>query len=233
VSESHIRAKSDKEKLAQILFLVKVNIENVMALDAALSTANDEIGRLNAACPPKKAWYGAHCYTVIHYGLAMSLALILARLFDEGSPRFPLDQRDVASLPLLVHLLGKPSMRAQLMEDARSWPVDGSQRVIDKIHDAIGQWKQLAESESGKTALNALKDFRNKRLAHTLNKPMDTAGPRYLDLITLRDTALRIASDARFAIEGVSWEPFDFLEERIRQGRAFWRPAIAGVIASE
>jgi hypothetical protein len=235
MDKSKYPANYDKDvlKVKEVLAHVKVNVNNLMALDAALSTGNAEIARLNSAYPPQKRWYGAHCYTAIHYGLVVSLALTLARLFDEGSQKYPPDKRDVASLPLLVHLLGKDKVRLQLIEEARGWPIDGSKTVATKIENAIVQWRDLDETENGRSALNLLKEFRNKRLAHTLNKPMDTAGPRYADLTILRDTALRITADARLAIDGDSWEPFDFLEERIRQGRAFWSPAIQAIITSE
>jgi len=122
-------------------------------------------------------------------------------------------------------------IRAKLVDEARSWQLDGTELVDDSIKSSITTLDQLKSSDEGKKALEALKDFRNKGLAHTLAKPMDA--PRIEQLWLLRDAATQIASDAYLAIEGVPWEPKEFREERVRQGKAFWPPAIRAVIAAE
>ena len=207
------------------------NIHLSMALDATFITGNEEIGKLNSRGAGNKNWYGAHCYTVIQNSLVFNSALVLSRLYDYGRISFHPDKRDTLSLPIFVHHIKRTDVGSILCERARTWPVDGSELVGRNIERCIEVIEQLEASSEGKQALKSLKEFRNKRLTHSLNK--EFIAPRFLDLTLLRETAMEIGSKASLIVGGADWRPADFFEERVRQGKAFWPPAIKAVLASE
>jgi hypothetical protein len=220
-------------RLEQILPMVRQNVKIAMALEGVLSAGNDEIRPLRGDVERGPFWDGAHGYVTIRDSIASSLALSLARLFDFGLKHRHPDERDVASLPLLVRLMNQEGCRLELISKARDWPLDDSIQVERAILSAVDEIEALQTSPKTRSALEALKEFRDFKLAHTLNKRMSTDGPRFNDLTFLLESSMRIASLANFAVAGNGSDMSDTLEERRRQGRAFWGPAIAGLIEAE
>jgi hypothetical protein len=219
------------ERLEGMLPMLVENIYLTMALDAALSTGNKEILKLNSEYSGSMQWYGAHLYNTVCNSLVTSLCLVIARLFDQGSGSFHPDKRDTLSIPILVYHLKKEAVRSILVQRAKTWPVDDSEIVKQRCRDCISLFANLEIDPQGLQVLNSLKDFRDKRLAHTLDK--EFVAPRFQDLTLLRNVAMKIGAHASLIVEGKHWEPSDFFEERVRQGNAFWPPAIRAVLVSE
>jgi hypothetical protein len=202
-----------------------------MAFDAALSTGNNQIVKLNSSAEGAANWYVAHLYNTVHSSLVTSLSLVIARLFDQGTKSYHPDRRDTLSIPILIHNFKREDVVSIFANRAKSWPIDDSKIVEQRCKDCVIAMEDLEIDPKGKIALESLKDFRDRRLAHSLDK--EFIAPRFQDLTHLRNVAMEIGAHARLVIEGVHWEPKDFLEERVRQGNAFWPAAISAVLASE
>ena len=74
--------------------------------------------------------------------------------------------------------------------------------------------------------------FRNNELAHRLlDEP--ARPPRYSDLYLLVDVAATVAAKASLAVTGDHWDVEDTREARAMHSKAFWDPALKGVIEAE
>ncbi len=102
--------------------------------------------------------------------------------------------------------------------------------ALDKTIDAYVRFRRNHE---GRRAANVLKSFRNQQLAHSLMDQSMKSVPRFRELSLLLGVAMTVAANARLAILGRSWDIEDTRKEDMRQSRAFWEPAIMGVIKSE
>ena len=65
------------------------------------------------------------------------------------------------------------------------------------------------EDSEEKAALGRTRDFRNRRLAHSLFDKEPEAPPRYADLNLLLDLAKEAATSASLAVEGLSTDVGD------------------------
>jgi hypothetical protein len=54
--------------------------------------------------------------------------------------------------------------------------------------------------------------------------------PQYRESFLLLDVAAKVAEKARLAVTGVSWDVKDSRDVRTMHSKAFWDPAIRGVI---
>src|SRR6476661_5990387 len=82
---------------------------------AALHTANDVIWAGNFNGPLR---FG-DTYNVVQNGLALTVALDVARIFDVSNPdRYPVEQQDKASIPVLANLLMRKDVQDAFAEAA-------------------------------------------------------------------------------------------------------------------
>ena len=163
--------------------------------------------------------------------LAMDLARIFD--LSEGS-RYPPEKQDKASIPVLAALLRSPDVQNGLEHEAANWfpgtahfgtigdappeVVEASLKKLeedyrsqnrDDCRNAIADFLALAgrldvEGSEEKAALGRTRDFRNRRLAHSLFDKEPEAPPRYADLNLLLDLAKEAATSASLAVEGLS-----------------------------
>lgn len=103
-------------RLRAMLKAIHGDLDIVLASEAALETANAIVKATPGAKRP-----GAHTYNVVAQSLTLNLAMSLARLFDEGAKRFKPNQRDLASIPLIVRLLRQKRCQDALARAARAW----------------------------------------------------------------------------------------------------------------
>lgn len=157
--------------------------------------------------------------------------------------RYPPEGQDKASVQVLAALLGRPDIRSSLEKEAECWTAEieyvGAAESIpaEVLHSAltstqaglrlqdreacsrtITELLDLAERlslaempECG--ALVRVREFRNRRLAHSLFDKAPDEMPRYEDLNILVDVAKKAAELASMATEGLN---IDFGEQVAR-----------------
>jgi hypothetical protein len=217
-------------RVEEILRLLDTNVHIAMAVEAAMESANELIkGR-----PPIETYTG-HAYKTISDSLAMWLAITLARIYDIGK-KHPKNRQDKASIPLLLHLLGQRRCQGILLLRARNW----TPRMNDihektcrgAIQGALSAYASMAKTTAGRRATDRLRQFRDRRLAHTLRQKTD-ALPTYSDLFLLVATARAVLQHATLAIDGRHFDLDAQQREYRNQADAFWAPALSAVFASE
>jgi hypothetical protein len=172
----------------------------------------------------------------------------LAKLFDPAKlfvlrgtkgQRLSANKSDIVSIPLLVRLLKQRRCQRFLGKQARGWTPTldhmetvNEQSAINAVNAAIAAYDDFRRTHKGRSAARTLKIFRNHALAHRLlDKPAPR--PRYRELFLLLDVAATIAKQARLAVTGVHWDVEDSREAWTERSKAFWEPAIKGVIDAE
>jgi hypothetical protein len=195
--------------------------------EATLEAANEIV-----LATPRLKRPGALAYRTISKSLALNLAVSLARLFDPGSRRWHPNKRDIASIPLIIRLLKQRRCQKVLVERARSWTphltgfedthADGCQRSINM---AINAYNEVQNTPEGRAMLRRLRDFRNKRLAHSMMQDTLKALPRYKELFTLMDVARDATEGAKLAIDGQSMGLKDSEKTYREEADDFWRMA--------
>jgi AbiU2 len=223
------------------------DVEHALVLQTALEAGNNTIREIQGG-GPALSFYGAHGYEAIRLGLTVSLALTLAKLFDPArlfaSPanngrRRSANKSDIVSIPLLVRLLKQSRCHTFLGKHARGWTPTlahmetvHEKSAIGAANAAVAAYEEFRRTHEGRSAARVLKIFRNHNLAHRLlDKPAPP--PRYRELFLLLDVAAKVAEKARLAVTGVSWDVKDTRDVWTMHSKAFWDPAIRGVIAVE
>lgn len=193
-----------------------------------------EVGNAIIQDMPDKAFPGALAFNAIMQSLAFDLAMHLARLYDVGSRRRPVNSRDVASIPLAVRLLRQKRCQKELMLRARDW-IPGDKyfsNVFENdcykaIQSASAGYTETFKGSFGRSGLRTLKLFRDTFMAHSLMTDVD-AKPIYHQLFRLTDCARDFIEAARLAVSGTS----SSLEKQeslfIKNADEFWRMALLG-----
>ncbi len=245
--------KSDAiQRIDKMVPMIVEDVEAAMVLKSALETGNEVVRKLRGESAALN-FYGAHCYEAIRLGLILGLALTLAKLFDpaklfDGRPRknnqsmrsgSP-NKSDIVSIPHLVRLLKQKRCRSTLGERARDWTPEiagwephNEATALEALDTAVGAYVGFRRGHEGRSAANVLKNFRNKRLAHSLIGQSMKRPPRFKELSLLLEVAMKVTAGVRLAVAGRPWDIEDTREEQRRQGMAFWEPAINGVIKAE
>lgn len=174
-------------------------------------------------------------YNAVQYALTMKLAMDLARIFDlSAGTRFPPEEQDKASIPVLAALMSRPDVQDAFENEAADWlpgvehiigdrnavPADVLEGVLKTLEDdhrsgdraafrkasasflAVAA-KLVVDGSDEKGALVRVREFRNKRLAHSLFDKEPDQLPKYSDLYLLLDIAKEAAKFALLAVEGL------------------------------
>ncbi|WP_342726149.1 hypothetical protein AAFG07_04240 [Bradyrhizobium sp. B097] len=179
-------------------------------------------------------------FNVTQNSLALTVALALARLFDVSDPdRYPIEQQDKASIPVLAHLLKRGDVQDSLAKDARGWHpqlVDGAElgeaSFRDAFSAALGLYETYVNSQNYQDAQSRLRRFRTGRLAHHLfdNQPTDL--PRFDDLDALADFARQFVQAAVLAVEGHDRDLSHEEEIKSKMDRRFWDAALSAALVA-
>ena len=220
------------------------DVEWAIDLQTALEAGNNTIREIQGD-GPALSFYGAYGYEAIRFGLTVSLVLTLAKLFDPAKlfvsrakkgTRWRANKSDIVSIPLLVRLLKQRRCQAFLGKHARGWTptLDHMETVheesaIGAANVAVAAYEDFRRTREGRSAARILKIFRNHNLAHRLLDKSAPA-PQYRELFLLLDVAAKVAEKARLAVTGVSWDVEDSRDVRTMHSKAFWDPAIRGMI---
>lgn len=220
-------------RLSAMVERIEEDVKIALWAEATLEAGNDIVNT-----SPARRTRGAAAYNAISQSLALNLAITLARLFDSGSKRWHANRRDVASLPLIVRLLKQRRCQRALVERARSWTPQamdladtharGCQRSID---GAVAAFVGLQRTATGRATAKRLREFRNKRLAHSMMQDTLKALPRYNDLFKLMDVARDVVDAAKLAIDGLHLGLKDTEEACRREADAFWTLVLGDAVA--
>ena len=216
-------------RIDRMIPLLYQNIVNALRIEATMEAGNKIVQGL-----PDKQVAGAEAYNTIMQSLAFDLSMHLARLYDVGTKHRPVNQRDVASIPLLVRLLRQERCKKTLMLRARKWAPHNMayasvfERDCEKaLARASAAYSKTFKGAFGRSGLKNLKAFRDTLVAHTLMTDVDQR-PMYNQLFRLTDCARDFVEHARLAVTGDNSSLAEFEEIYEGHAEAFWRKALLG-----
>ncbi len=201
----------------------------------------------------------SNTYLAGQNAFALKLAMDLARIFDlSESKRYPPEEQDKASIPVLAALFRKPDVQEGLAQGAEEW-VSGIGHVTagsappDVLEADLKSFKERRRSQSRevcrkaitdflalalrlevehskeKAALVRIREFRNCRLAHSLFDKEPDAPPKYADLDLLLDVAKEAAKHASLAVEGINPDFNDLAQEDRRNADRYYACVLDGL----
>jgi hypothetical protein len=219
----HISTREAMRRLKRMIRAITRDVQIAMEVEASLEAANAIV----TAAPTRKR-PGAETYMATSNALTMYLALCVARIFDQGSARYPDNKKDLASLPLMIRLLRQRRCQAILIDRARRWtpgfPQDAAcQRAIG---EAIDRYRAMRRSSTDRASVRRLRNFRNEWLAHTMMDDPAKKRPAYKDLFRLIDVAREIVQPARLAILGEHHDLPEIEELYMADAKRFWEAAL-------
>jgi hypothetical protein len=204
----------------------------------ALHTANDVILEKNFDGPSR---FG-DTYNVVQNSLALTVALAIARLFDlnKSTDRYPVEEQDKASIPVLATLLMRIDVQDALAEKARGWLPDltrgpelGESDCRSRLSTALSLYEAHTDSADHQAALTRLRDFRTGRLAHHLFDDLPTDLPRFDDLNLLAICARDFVRSAVLAVTGTDRDLGHEEDIKRKIDRQFWDIGLSAVLAVE
>lgn len=165
-----ISPKAALAKLDRMMPLLESNIVGVLKIEATL-----EIGNAIVLKMPDKDIPGVGAYNIIQHSLSFDLAMHIARLFDKGSGRYHANQKDAASIPLMIRLLRQKRCKRMLADRARkgtnfhSELADRFEReCLMAIQNASKAYSATFRGKFGQSGLKHLKIARDYHFAHSL-----------------------------------------------------------------
>ncbi len=202
---------------------------------AALHTANDVIWAGNFNGPLRFR----DTYNVVQNGLALTVALDVARIFDVSNPdRYPVEQQDKASIPVLANLLMRKDVQDAFAEAARGWHPEliggmdlGEGDCREAISAALVVYNTHLNSTNHQEAASRLREFRTGRLAHHLFDDLPTDLPRFDDLDLLANCARDFVRSAVLAVEGVDRDLGSEEEIKREMDREFWDIGLSAILS--
>ncbi|MBB2969814.1 hypothetical protein [Mesorhizobium sp. RMAD-H1] len=225
-----IGTKAAVAKLDRMMPILEKNIVGALMIEVTLEAGNDIVLAM-----PDKDIPGADAYNQIRHSLSFDLAMHLARLFDKGSGRYHANNKDTASIPLMIRLLRQKRCRQALAQRARNWnpalndtfAAMFERDCLSAIDRASEGYTATFRGKFGRSGLRRLKIARDNHFAHSLMSDREL-NLIYHQLFRLTDCARDILDAANIAIAGTSLELTD--KEEIFRERAedFWKQALLG-----
>ena len=183
----------------------------------------------------------ADTYNVVSNSIVLSVALAVARLFDvSDTKRFPVEQQDKASVPVIAHLLKREDVQDELVKKARQWMpniIDGANLgeadCRSAIASALQLYDQFTRSELAQKALDRVRHFRTSRLAHHLFEKQDKSLPLHSDLDLLIDVARAFVRSTVLAVEGLDRDLAREEEIKRELDSKFWELALSASLREQ
>jgi hypothetical protein len=222
--------EAQRRALEMVPYLSR-DVELAIATQETLQAANEAVKRLAAS---KRSFWSIACLDLITQSLGLELVLILARLFDPGAKGRHPNQKDIASIPLLLRLLTQKRSQEYFINRTHPWfseaqaqaltfPIRCSQ-ALTHVGKLYGRGKKRIEV---RRALKILKYFRDKRLAHNILGALDNLRPTYDQLFALTEFACEVLKPAIFAVQGTDYR-FEAIHEFWKgQAGHLWHRAIS------
>jgi hypothetical protein len=233
--------------------MLRADVARAILSHAIMEAANDTIPKGMAGTNTifSDTYFGTQ--NALALKLAMDLARIFD--LSEGG-RYSPEEQDKASILVLAALLRRSDVRTSLEQEAADWlpaaahlgrfgsappgVIEAALKEAEENHRsndrdmcrrAVAELLAIAgrlelEGSEERAALQRIREFRNRRLAHSLFDKEPEALPKYNDLNLLLDLAKEAATRSVLAIEGLN---IDFSDEARRAERtrkdtqhAFW-----------
>jgi hypothetical protein len=222
-------------RIERITFLLAKDTWFALRARSALHTANDVVIEKDFKRPSRFA----DTFNVVQNGVALTVALAVARLFDLSDPsRYPVEQQDKASMPVLANLLMRHDIQNALAAKARDWHPQliggaelGEASCRGALSTALALYETHTKSKDHQDAFSRVRAFRTSRLAHHLFDDLPTDLPRFDDLDLLANCVRDFVHSAVLAVEGIDRDLSR--EEEIKRGldRSFWDVALSATLA--
>jgi hypothetical protein len=234
--------------------MMREDVGTAVLSNVVMQAANNTIPKgLKGTYTPFSSIYSAG-----QNALALKLAMDLARIFDLSENRKP-EAQDKASIPVLAALLKRPDVQEGLIEDAEEWLSDSGhiytagsdpsadlETALERLKEhhrsqfregcrtAITDFLDLAlrlEEQGSKeqSALGRIRQFRNRRLAHSLIDKKPDALPKYADLDLLLEVAKEAAKHASLAVDGHNSDFDDLAQEDRRTADRYYACVLDGL----
>lgn len=166
-------------------------------------------------------------YNVVQNSLVLTVALALARLFDVSNPdRYPIEQQDKASIPVLANLLMRQDVQEALADKAGAGLI-----CRQAMSAALALYNGHVNAANQQEALSRLRTFRNSRLAHHLFADQLTDLPRIDDLDLLANCAREFIYLAVLAVEGIDRDLSQQEEVKLKIDTEFWDLGLSAIFS--
>lgn len=224
------------QRLREVLKLTVRDLVTCLHLEAVMKSGNEIVTTPHTDFSDE---FGG-VYRTLHFSLMASLAMTLAKLFEEPKPRRKQSLReahnrsDKASLPTLTHLLKQRRCQKRLIQDSRNWSppfadmTDYDEREVSSaITASLQAYASFRRDPGNRRAVRRLRTIRNHALAHSLRGAPGHDYPQYNELFVLCRAAESVVGPAEYAIDG---HHVDYQDEHTAHythvGREFWRSAL-------
>jgi hypothetical protein len=231
---SSLPAEEALRRAERITPLLASDTWHALRVRAALHTANDVVHERDF----RPSRFG-DTYNVVHNSLALTVALDLARIFDVTNPdRYPVEQQDKASIPVLANLLMRSDVQDALAGKARCWlpHLSGGAELGEgdcrrAMSTALTLYDAYVKSNDHQEALSRVREFRTSRLAHHLFDDLPTDLPSFEDLDLLANCARDFVRSAVLAVEGRDRDLGREEEIKRHLDKRFWDVGLSAVFA--
>lgn len=210
---------------------IDVDVRTGSRVEQVLEEGNKIVG-----CIPVKNNSHAATYNCIKQSLVMNLAMTVARLYDNGSRRFSANDKDIASIPLMIRLVKQKRCQKKIIETAfKNWfPVDTSEHFKNKSRDdakraiekAIQIYEERVSSARHRHYKTLLKRLRDSELAHSKLEEYLDRKPTYNQLFHLMDAARDITELVALAVRGNNIYYSELVVSMNSNANKFWNKAL-------
>jgi hypothetical protein len=224
-------------RVQRIMPMLAKDTWHALRIRSAFSSANEEIWELDIN---KKTEFG-DTYNVVTNALQLTTALAVARVFDASNPeKYPVEQQDKASIPVLAHLLRRSDVQEALLAKASDWR-SGLGAAADQadcraaIDRALEVYEHFEQDRGRQEAFDRLRKMRDARLAHHLFDKVPAGDDllAYNELFLLADTAVQFVRAAMLAVEGRDQDLGDQEAIKWRIDRRFWHICLSALQSAE
>ncbi|MBO9832973.1 hypothetical protein, partial [Xanthomonas phaseoli] len=202
-----------------------------------LAVANDMVRKFKSSAPIQIP-PNAAAYNSVKQSMTLNFALSLARVFDQGSRRMPVNRRDAASIPLLIRLVKQKRCTKALINQAKEAGKNASEALKEEhvaccknaISSAIEIYRSEVSCAKGRSTRRFLRELRNHGMAHTLLKEQLLRDPTYNELFHLADAARDISSHLSLAIKGAKVDLIKLEEKMKASATSLWQPVFMSAL---
>ena len=210
---------------------IDVDVRTGSRVEQVLEAGNKVVGSF-----PSKSSSRAATYNCIKQSLVINLAMTVSRLYDKGSRRFSPNDKDLASIPLMIRIVKQKRCQKRIIDTAfRNWfPVDSSEYFRNKSKDdaktaidrAIQIYDEKVASAQHRHYRTLLKRLRDSELAHSKLEEYLDRKPTYNHLFHLMAAAREITELLTLAVRGHNIRYSELVASIESNANDFWSKAL-------
>ncbi len=177
----------------------------------------------------------ANTFNAVQQALSLKVAMDVGRIFDfSANERYPLEEQDKASIPVIRALLSRADLRSEIIERASNWPEiqDSDQRIACEkaINDFIETTKPLFIDKTPENqALKSLREMRNNHLAHALFDNKNDVSLTFNDIRLLMQIAIDAVPLVMISVQGMDVNLKDIQENDRKAAEHYFHCLAAGI----